>query len=125
MKIEPRENELNGQIVLFDIIEEQEEQAEFKIVAYPKRNNLILSYKQIVTILEALYNFKTNIEKLEVNNLQEKIFLDKKVQEIDTLFEYLEKGINYNFKNAVNKSINKHKSDVGIETFEWLRGENI
>lgn len=125
MKIKPVNEE---QIQLFNAIEEKENEketrAEFRVISCRDIDNLELSYKQIVVLLEGLYNFKLAVKKLENNNYEAKLRHDRKLKQIDQLFEFLQNGIKYDFEGVLNKCKNKwakEKNDAaGMETFSWL-----
>jgi len=124
MKLEPI---FKNQVNLFEILEdfegEKETETEFKIISPKKIDNLVLSYKQIVVLLEALNNFRIDIDKA---NNDDNLWFNFKIDEINVLFEYLEKGIQYNFEGAVNKCISKRlkkkDDDIGSGALELLVG---
>ena len=90
-----------------------------------KKANIKITYAQMILILEALNDYRKDIkENLDnVNGPSGKRFLELKLENIDMLDKYLEKGINFNFEEATNKCLNRRKckaTDEGMETFNWL-----
>lgn len=128
-KLEIKKNTTIKQVQFFDIMEneknEKETKVDFKIISSNKTNDLRLSYVQIVTLLEGLYNLKEDIKKLKDGEGDSKFRHELKIEEITKLFNYLEGGIKCDFEGQANKCLNrwakeKKKDDPGMETMSWL-----
>lgn len=128
MDIVPGEIKFKEQLNLLDLIEGKEDRGVNVNIITPKNlKDIKLSYKQMIVILEGLYNFRESIEKLKNQNseFEKEVRYDFKMNEIDELFSYLEKGMKYDFEGIVNKCLNKwikaKEDDPGMETFGWLQ----
>ncbi|BDR84894.1 hypothetical protein [Clostridium tetani] len=137
MDIVPGEIKFKEQLNLLDLIEGKEDRGVNVEIITPKNlKDIKLSYKQMIVILEGLYNFRESIEKLKNQNseFEKEVRYDFKMNEIDELFSYLEEGMKYDFEGMVNKCLNKwikakeKEDDPGMETFGWLgktEGKNV
>lgn len=84
---------------------------------------LKLTYKQIVVLLEALWDFKESIQTIDTDTEQflRKRLLENKEDEVDQLFSILENSIEYNFEKHLERCSKKTKADdTGMETMDWL-----
>lgn len=98
-----------------------EEQLKFKLITTTKNKQLKLTHKQIVVLLEALWNFKENIQAIDTEEFLRKRILQNKKEEVDELFKFLEESIDYNFQKHLEKCSKKNKNDdPGMETMSWL-----
>lgn len=128
MDIVPGEIKFKEQLNLLDLIEGKEDRAvNVEIINTKNLKDITLSYKQMVVLLEALYNFRKSVEKLKEENLEKQPVYNHKISEINTLFDYIQEGMKYDFEGTVNKCLNKwikakeKEDDPGMETFGWLR----
>lgn len=124
------------QLNLLDLIEGKEDKAvNVEIITPKKLKDITLSYKQMIVLLEALYNFRESVIRLKEDNFEnfeKQSVYNHKISEINTLFDYLQEGMKYDFEGMVNKCLNKwikeKEDDPGMETFGWLgktEGKNV
>ncbi|KGI45294.1 hypothetical protein KY55_01275 [Clostridium tetani] len=99
-----------------------------EIITPKKLKDITLSYKQMIVLLEALYNFRESVIRLKEDNFEnfeKQSVYNHKISEINTLFDYLQEGMKYDFEGMVNKCLNKwikeKDDDPGMETFGWLQ----
>lgn len=123
MDIVPGEIKFGDQLNLMELIEDKG--VNVNMITPKKLKDITLSYKQMIVLLEALYNFRESVEKLKEENLERQLVYNHKINEINTLFDYLQEGMKYDFEGIVNKCINKWSKrlkddDPGMETFGWL-----
>ncbi|RXM73377.1 hypothetical protein DP144_14110 [Clostridium tetani] len=119
------------QLNLLDLIEGKEDKAvNVEIITPKKLKDITLSYKQMIVLLEALYNFRESVIRLKEDNFEnfeKQSVYNHKISEINTLFDYLQEGMKYDFEGMVNKCLNKwikakeKEDDPGMETFGWLQ----
>ncbi|AWZ48441.1 hypothetical protein C3495_06250 [Clostridiaceae bacterium 14S0207] len=98
-------------------------QLEFKLITTTKNKKLKLTHKQIVVLLEALWDFKESIKTIgtDTEEFLRKRLLENKIEEVDKLFKILEESINYDFQKHLEKCSKKNKNDdPGMETMSWL-----
>lgn len=96
-------------------------QLEFKLITTTKNKQLKLTHKQIVVILEALWDFKESIQAIDTEEFLRKRILQNKEDEVDELFSILQHSIDYNFQKHLEKCFKKKKDDdPGMETMSWL-----
>lgn len=77
-----------------------------------QEKHIKLPYKQIVVIIESLYNFKTDIENNMPENTLGKMRFEDKLEDVNYLIEVLETGAEYNFHRRLEKcKIKKVKND--------------
>lgn len=97
------------------------QQLEFKLITTTKNKQLKLTHKQIVVMLESLWDFKESIQAIETEEFLRKRILQNKKEEVDELFKLLEESIDYNFEKHLEKCSKKTKEDdPGMETMSWL-----
>lgn len=130
MEIIPGEKiKFKEQLNLLDLIEGKEDKGVNVNMITPKElKDITLSYKQMIVLLEALYNFRESVIRLKEDNFEnfeKQSVYNHKISEINTLFDYLQEGMKYDFEGIVNKCINKWSKrlkddDPGMETFGWL-----
>lgn len=97
------------------------QQLEFKLITTTKNKQLKLTHKQIVVLLESLWDFKESIQAIETEEFLRKRLLENKIEEVDKLFSILQDSIDYNFEKHLEKCSKKIKEDdPGMETMNWL-----
>lgn len=97
------------------------DQIQFKIVTADKNKEMKLTKKQVVVLLEALWDFKESIQAIDTKEDLRKRLLEHKQSEVNKLFDYLQDSINYNFERHLQKCFKKNKDDdLGMETMSWL-----
>lgn len=97
------------------------EQLEINIVTADKNKEMKLTKKQIVVLLEALWDFKVSIQSANAKGNLRKRILENKEEEVEKLFNYLQNTIDYNFERQLHKCFKtSKKDDAGQETFSWL-----
>ncbi|KEI16234.1 hypothetical protein Z959_10115 [Clostridium novyi B str. ATCC 27606] len=97
------------------------DQIQFEIITADKKKEMKLTKKQIVVLLEALWDFKQSVHALEPKSDLRKRILENKEEEINKLFKNLQESINYDFEKHLEKCNKKSKDDdPGMETMNWL-----
>ncbi|KEH96863.1 hypothetical protein Z962_05720 [Clostridium botulinum C/D str. BKT12695] len=99
------------------------DQLQFNIVTADKDKEMKLTKKQVVVLLEALWDFKESVQAVNVGEeeILRKRMLEHKEEEVEKLFSYLQECINYNFEKHLQKCFKKSKNDdPGMETMSWL-----
>ena len=103
---------------------ERMDQLKFDIVTADKNREMKLTKKQVVVLLEALWDFKLSIQNVDGKGNLRKRILENKEEEVDKLFDYLQDVIEYNFEKHLQKCFKKVKTDdPGMETFGWMNNE--
>lgn len=92
-----------------------------KVKAYGDIINL--SRYQLRTLCECLYEFKDHIKRMDIQDDYHRFRTDKKLKEVDKLFNIIEAHCNYaggSFNKALEKCINKKedKSDIGEDAMQ-------
>ena len=105
---------------------ERMDQLKFDIVTADKNREMKLTKKQVVVLLEALWDFKESVQAVNIGEeeILRKRILENKEEEVDKLFDYLQDVIEYNFEKHLQKCFKKVKTDdPGMETFGWMNNE--
>ena len=94
----------------------EETKLKFNMLTGEKRE-IDLPYKQIVVLIEALENFKKDIEEFKTDNILSEMRFKNKLEEVNYLLEVLQGKAEYNFHKKLDKCIHrKEKSDdAGID----------
>ena len=97
---------IEGQVSIFD----------FNILSGEEKH-IKVPYKQMVIILEALENFKKDIESFEPDNVVNKMRFKDKLEEVNYLIEVIETGAKYNFHKRMErcKSRKEKQDDAGMD----------
>ncbi|KEH91652.1 hypothetical protein Z962_p0028 (plasmid) [Clostridium botulinum C/D str. BKT12695] len=106
---------------------ERMDQLKFDIITADKNRQMKLTKKQVVVLLEALWDFKESVQAVNIGEeeILRKRMLEHKQEEVDKLFDYLQDVIEYNFEKHLQKCFKKSKDDdPGMETFGWMNNEN-
>lgn len=103
-------------------MEAQSEQLDFLNIKVATTDKTIkLTVKQVRVLCEAMWDFKTHIEEMPTGGTILEINKDFKINEIDELFNIIEKGSGYNFVKQLEKcSKKKADSDIGEDAMELL-----
>lgn len=89
----------------------EETKIKFNMLTGEKRE-IDLPYKEMVLILEALENFKKDIEEFETDNILSKMRFENKLEEVNYLIEVIETRAKYDFHKHLDKCIHrKEKAD--------------
>lgn len=94
----------------------EEIKLKFNMITEEKRE-IDIPYKQMVIILEALENFKKDIEEFETDSVVNKMRFKDKLEEVNYLIEVIETGAEYNFHKRMErcKSKKEKTDDAGID----------
>ena len=94
----------------------EEIKLKFNMITEEKRE-IDIPYKQMVIILEALENFKKDIEEFETDSVVNKMRFKDKLEEVNYLIEVIETGSEYNFHKRMErcKSKKEKTDDAGID----------
>lgn len=94
----------------------EETKLKFNMITGEKRE-IDIPYKQMVIILEALENFKKDIEEFETDSVVNKMRFKDKLEEVNYLIEVIETGAEYNFHKRMErcKSKKEKSDDAGID----------
>ena len=94
----------------------EEIKLKFNMITEEKRE-IDIPYKQMVIILEALENFKKDIESFQPDSVVNKMRFKDKLEEVNYLIEVIETGAEYNFHKRMErcKSKKEKTDDAGID----------
>ena len=93
---------------------ERMDQLKFDIVTADKNREMKLTKKQVVVLLEALWDFKESVQAVNIGEeeILRKRILENKEEEVDKLFDYLQDVIEYNFEKHLQKCFKKAKEMI-------------
>ena len=82
-----------------------------------EEKHIKVPYKQMVVILESLYNLKKDIEEFETDSSINKMRFKDKLEEVNYLIEVIETGAEYNFHKRMErcKSRKEKNDDAGMD----------
>lgn len=95
---------------------DEETKIKFNMLTGEKRE-IDLPYKEMIVILEGLYNLKKDIEEFKTNNILSKMRFENKLEEVNYLIETLETKVEYDFHKHLDKCINRKEKqdDAGMD----------
>lgn len=97
------------------------EKFSFDICNTKGNKQLRITKKQVVVLLECLWDFKLRVKEVKTDNQVRIKNLEHKEKEIEDIFNILQDSIEYDFEKHLGKCNKKSKEDdPGMETFGWM-----
>lgn len=97
------------------------EQLSFDIFTTKGDKQFKITKKQVVVLLECLWDFKLRVKEVKTDNQVRIKNLEHKSEEIEKIFNILQDTIGYDFEKHLGKCNKKVKEDdPGMEAFSWL-----